>query len=142
MRITGPSKSAPSEPKKVRKSRSSSGEAFSSALEGSGQSGTASAARPASPVASVDALLALQGSADEGSDARRQGFSRAQDLLDLLEDVRRGIVLGAIPRNKLQRLADLARRQREGFTDPQLSGLLDEIELRAEVELAKLESSR
>lgn len=141
MRITGPSKSTPSERKKARKSSSGSGEAFSSALESTGQSGSTASARPSGPAASVDALLALQAAPEDSGDARSQGYARGHDLLDLLEDVRRGIVLGALPKDKLRRLADLARRQREGFADPQLDGLLNEIELRAEVELAKLEAS-
>jgi len=140
MRISGPSKSTPSERKKTVKSPAGSGEAFSSALEGTGQSESAASTRPSGPVASVDALLALQTSPEGGSDARAQGFARGHGLLDLLEEVRRGIVLGAVPKEKLRQLAELARSQREEFTDPHLGGLLDEIELRAEVELAKLEA--
>lgn len=140
MRITGPSKSTPSERKKSAKSSSGSGEAFSSALDGAGDAKAAASTRPSGPVASVDALLALQTAPEDGGDARSQGMARGHGMLDLLEEVRRGIVLGAIPKEKLRRLADLARSQREGFADPHLGGLLDEIELRAEVELAKLEA--
>jgi len=139
MRITGPSKAGPAEPKKSRKAGAGSGDAFAKALGDSNESAGAAAARPSGPVASVDALLSLQGEA-EADAGREQGLARARDMLDLLEDVRRGILLGAIPRDKLHRLAETARSRREGFTDPQLGELLDEIELRAEVELAKLDS--
>jgi hypothetical protein len=38
-------------------------------------------------------------------------------------------------------LGKLVRDRRDGAGDPRLAGLLDEIELRAAVELAKLEQS-
>ena len=42
----------------------------------------------------------------------------------------------------LERLARGVREQREGTDDPRLESLLGEIELRAGVELAKLEMAR
>ena len=42
------------------------------------------------------------------------------------------------PKDRLQELAHLVREKRERGADPVVSRLLDEIELRAEVELAKL----
>ena len=90
------------------------------------------------PISAVDALLTLQ-EVPDGSQGRSKGLARAQDMLAALEDVRRGLLLGAIPRAKLEALARLARTRREVFQDPRLTEILDEIELRAEVELAKLE---
>jgi hypothetical protein len=62
-------------------------------------------------------------------------------MLDRLEDIRHGLLMGAIPRDRLQELAAAVRRQREAIDDPRLVEILDEIELRARVELAKLERS-
>ena len=49
---------------------------------------------------------------------------------------------GELEPAQLDRLARAVREQRAATEDPQLEGLLDEIETRAAVELAKLESSR
>ena len=45
---------------------------------------------------------------------------------------------GAVPAGRLQALTDMLRVKRESVDDPRLSDLIDEIELRAKVELAKL----
>ena len=49
-----------------------------------------------------------------------------------------GLLLGTIPMSKLEQLAQLIRAKREQIDDPKLLEILDEIELRAAVELAKL----
>ncbi|GER03003.1 hypothetical protein JCM17846_06850 [Iodidimonas nitroreducens] len=86
----------------------------------------------------MDALLALQEMPDATA-GRSKGLARAHDMLDMLEDVRKGLLMGAIPQSKLSQLSRLARDQRDGTLDPALSAILDDIEVRAEVELAKLE---
>ena len=48
---------------------------------------------------------------------------------------------GGIPRVTLNKLAHAVSRRQEGFADPKLQNVLDEIELRAKVELAKLEQA-
>jgi len=139
MRITGPAKSTPSESKKTKKASGSSDGAFASAVENAGQSESAGGGAASAPVAAVDSLLELQAE-DDDAQSRSKGLQRAGEMLDLLEEVRRGLLIGAIPKAKLEQLSALARSEREGFTDPRLGELLDEIELRAEVELAKLET--
>jgi len=52
--------------------------------------------------------------------------------------VRHGLLMGTLPKEKLTELADMVRSRRESCQDPRLAALLDEIELRAEVEIAKL----
>ena len=59
----------------------------------------------------------------------------------MLDEVRDGLLAGGIPRATLNRLATAVSKRQEGFSDPKLQGVLDEIELRARVELAKLEQS-
>ena len=90
------------------------------------------------PVAAVDALLAVQevGDATRG---RSRGAVRAQLMIDGLDDIRHGLLSGAIPRSKLAALVEVVREERERSDDARLSSLLDEIELRASVELAKLD---
>lgn len=92
---------------------------------------------PTGPVAAVDALLSLQ-ETQADAEARSKGLHRARSMLELLEEIRRGLLLGQIPVARLEQLADAARSRREGFVDPALADILGEIELRAEVELAKL----
>ncbi|MBL4639565.1 MAG: flagellar assembly protein FliX, partial [Kordiimonadaceae bacterium] len=67
-----------------------------------------------------------------------KGLMRAEEMLDVMEEIRKGILLGAIPVPNLRNLAALARNQQNKTDDPKLNELLSEIELRAEVELAKL----
>ena len=93
------------------------------------------------PIQPVDSLLALQGSDDV---AERHGRARARGeaLLDRLDSLRTDILLGRIPRHRLDELSALVRSSRAKVDDPRLGDVLDEIELRAEVELAKLEAGR
>jgi hypothetical protein len=88
------------------------------------------------PVNAVDSLLALQEVPDPTAGTSRAKL-RAQDLLDHLDEVRHGLLAGALSRQMLDRLARLARSERQSVDDPRLQELLDEIELRAAVELAK-----
>ena len=62
-------------------------------------------------------------------------------MLDRLEEIRTGLLLGSIPRSQLHELAQVAQQTRESFVDPALSDVLDDIELRARVELAKLDAT-
>ena len=86
----------------------------------------------------VDSLLALQ-EVDDGTQGKKKAVKRAGDILDQLEDIRMGLILGSVPLTKLNNLIQMVENRRDGFTDPALSELIDEIELRARVEIAKLQ---
>jgi hypothetical protein len=90
------------------------------------------------PIAALDSILMLQGMEDSTT-GRSRGLARGEHLLDLLDSVRDGLLAGGIPRVTLNKLAQAVTRRHEGFADPKLQDVLDEIELRAHVELAKLE---
>jgi hypothetical protein len=90
------------------------------------------------PIAALETILTLQGF-DDSTDGRSKGFAHGENLLSMLDQVRDGLLAGAIPRATLARLATAVSRKQEGFVDPKLQGVLDEIDLRARVELAKLE---
>ena len=92
------------------------------------------------PIAALDSILTLQGM-DDSLDGRSKGLKRGEQLLDMLDQVRDGLLAGGIPRATLNRLANAVGKRQEGFADPQLQNVLDEIELRAHVELAKLEQA-
>ena len=92
------------------------------------------------PIAAVETILTLQGF-DDSTDSRSRGLTHGENLLDMLDQVRDGLLAGAIPRTTLSRLATAVSRRQEGFVDPRLQAVLDEIDLRARVELAKLEQA-
>jgi len=92
------------------------------------------------PIAAVETILTLQ-SFDDSTDGRSRGLTHGENLLDMLDQVRDGLLAGAIPRTTLSRLATAVSRRQEGFVDPKLQAVLDEIDLRARVELAKLEQA-
>jgi len=73
--------------------------------------------------------------------ARKRAVQRADSILDELDELRVGLLLGTVPRAKLEQIAQLVRAKREQFSDPKLQMILDDIELRAAVELAKLTRS-
>ncbi|NQV47703.1 MAG: flagellar assembly protein FliX [Rhodospirillaceae bacterium] len=90
-------------------------------------------------VNSMDVILSVQEAPDSMDRRSRNLATRyGADLLDHLEGLRRDLLLGAIPKEKLSNLAQKMRAQRRGTDDPRLNQIIDEIELRAEVEIAKL----
>lgn len=102
----------------------------------------ASAIEGGAGVAGVEGVLAAQTVGDRGArptyEERKRRAKRGHELLDRLENLRRGLLAGAIPKESLAELARTMREKREAGADPQVARLMDEIELRAEVELAKL----
>ena len=100
--------------------------------------GSAGLSAPAS-IGAVDALLALQGAdaADDALSAPRRAMARAEDMLDILDQVKIDLLSGDVPVNRLTRLLGVVSRRKGNVADPNLQDLLDQIELRARVELAK-----
>jgi hypothetical protein len=94
----------------------------------------------AAPTHAVDALLAIQevedGTTGENNTRARQWGG---DVLDRLDAIRLGLLAGGIDVNELRSITNLVTRQRQNVSDPALQEILDEIELRARVELAKHE---
>jgi hypothetical protein len=91
------------------------------------------------PIAALDSILMLQGM-DDSTDGRAKGQAHGEQLLNLLDAVRDGLLAGNIPRSTLNKLAVAVTRRHDLFADPRLQDVLDQIELRAHVELAKLEA--
>ena len=98
--------------------------------------------RPAAnvKVAALDAIVPVESATLEDSD-KNSAKSRAIFILDRLEDIRQGLLLGVISQSGLQELAIAIKETREGSLDPNMSDILDDIELRAKIELAKLEKN-
>ncbi len=130
---------------KARKAGSTGGAGFAAALDGvtgADEAAGPESAEPVSGLLGVGGLLAAQSVGDDAAapdyKERQRRAQRGVEILDRLEDVRRGLLMGAIPKDKLADLARTVREKRERGADPVVSRLLDEIELRAEIELAKL----
>lgn len=116
--------------------RASTGSAaFESHLTASVQDSPPVAAPPAP--ASVNPLLAVQEVADATSE-RAHARARGEAMLERLDDIRIGLLSGFVPRDRLEDLLRLVNDKRSRAGDGQLDQVLDEIELRAKVELAKL----
>lgn len=87
----------------------------------------------------LDAILALQGSGDDAAQDRRNALRQhGESILDQLDGLRSDLLLGRISRTNLIALAQHLRTRPLLTGDARLDTVLGEIELRAEVELAKL----
>ncbi len=141
MRISGvgPNRSASSS-KKTDKAKGGDGEFAKHVKDAAGSGGEGRSVDAVSSLSGLDALLAMQSVDPDagGGRANQRMMKRGEDLLDLLEEVRHGLLLGHIPKDRLTHLAQVVRAKRETGADPRINAILDEIELRAEVELAKL----
>jgi len=89
-------------------------------------------------VHAVSGILAAQEVDDAAARASR-GKKRAQDMLDKLDDIRHGLLSGDLSADKLVDLSRLVQSRKVAVDDPGLAQLLDEIDLRAQVELAKFQ---
>ncbi|MDE3116300.1 MAG: flagellar assembly protein FliX [Pseudomonadota bacterium] len=92
------------------------------------------------PIAALDSILALQ-EVNDSTSGRSKGLTRGNQLLDMLDELRDGLLGGGVHRATLNRLANAVGQRQDHFSDPRLQSILDEIELRAHVELAKLEQA-
>ena len=135
MEIKGPGRVEAAGVRRVAKSAGGSDSAFS--VSSTSEARPQAVAAPG-PLTALDSILTLQGM-DDSMSGRSKGLAHGEHLLDMLDQVRDGLLAGGIPRSTLNRLAVAVGRRHENFADPKLQGVLDEIELRAHVELAKLE---
>jgi hypothetical protein len=117
-----------------RKASASGASGFSLPSEGPS---AAAEATGIMPTLSVDGVFALQA---QGFDPNRRGrqVKRASATLDALEGLARAHLEGAAPHAQRLQLTAL-RAQSEATGDPGLDSVLDDIDVRAAVELAKLD---
>lgn len=137
MKIEGPEKARQAGPSKKKDGVSSGDGSFGSLVTGGAKEtgGTAQA----HTVARVDALLTVQAAEDPAQGAaRRRMHRRAGLVLDELEKIRRGLLMGNLTVGDVIDVADVVASHREKVMDPKLTAILDEIDLRAQVELAKM----
>ena len=85
----------------------------------------------------IDALLALQGVEEDLVERRKRSVQRGKGALDVLDDLKIGLLSGNFDASTVSRLRDAAANLKSSSGDPGLDAVLSEIELRVEVELAK-----
>ncbi len=125
---------------KARKAGGASGE-FKSFLDG--DTAGASEAGSAPPVADVGSLLIAQAMEDPTErKARKRMRERADKLLGTLDGVQKGLVTGQLSTGQMDDVKRALAERRERIVDPKLTEILDEVELRAHVELAKMELAK
>ena len=90
-------------------------------------------------ISSVDAVVALQKITGDNTN-ERGAKNRANLILDKLEDIRMGLLMGQIPKSNLEELSKILIVARENSIDSSLLEIIGDIELRAKIELAKLET--
>lgn len=89
-----------------------------------------------SPLAALGNVLAAQ-EVQGGPLERQRAVQRGRSVLDELDEIRAGLLEGNVADAALERLSGLLQTDRPAVDDAKLNTVLDEIELRAAVELAK-----
>ena len=122
-----------------RATRASGGEGFRIPMPAAPQGASQVASTSnINAVMGVEALLSLQ---DVGSptERKRRAVGRAGRILDVLDEIKVALLDGDLNVTSLDRLRRAVRDERSNTEDPDLEAVLDDIELRAAVEMAKLE---
>jgi hypothetical protein len=133
MRIYGPNGTTLGSPAANIRRTSSSG--FSLPDDAAATSETRATIAPKAS-ANIDALLAMQGIEDP-VEKRKRSVQRGKGALDVLDDLKIGLLSGNFDASTVSRLRDAAANLKSSSGDPGLDAVLAEIELRVEVELAK-----
>ena len=88
-------------------------------------------------VGGIDTLVALQG-VEDFTERRRRAVAKGRHSLDALDELKLGLLAGTLDSSALNRLKALAGELKVSSGDARLDGVLAEIDLRLEVEIAKL----
>lgn len=133
-RIEGPGSIRSSSPvRRTSKSGKAGGSSFSKHLE---ETEGASATSATGAIGSISGVLDIQ-EVDDALTRASRGKLRAEDLLQKLDELRLDLLAGSISPATLHRLTEVVKTHRAEIDDPKLNEILDEIDLRAQVELAK-----
>jgi hypothetical protein len=113
--------------------RAGGGDGF--AVDGGAPAARSAGAAPVAASSSIDALLALQ-AVEDPLFAKKKALRRGHALLDTLDEVKADLLVGRVSEGRLNQLQALLGQARE-HSSTGLDSLLDDIELRVGVELAK-----
>lgn len=141
MKISGYDPIKPSSKTEKRGSTSSvssSGFAQLLGLAGADESAAPSHVSELAATNAVSNLLALQEISEEEV-KRKKLMQQGKNTLDALEKLRQQLLIGSLPMQVLRELSRNIAIEKQSVNDPVLMALMADIELRAAVELAKLE---
>lgn len=126
-----------------KKASSASGSDFAGLIGGFDDDSAAETApvKQAAPLGATNPLLGLQEISDDEVQ-RRQAYKTGQMTLEALDELRLGLLQGSLSARVIAQMESLVAAERHRCNDPRLEAILDDIELRAAVELAKLEKER
>ncbi len=113
---------------------------FSELLSGVDAATEVAAVSDVAPIASVESMLAIQEVSDDEL-TRRKAVREGFDALEALEEWRHALLMGSLSESQIRHIHQTVHAQKSRCTDPELQAVLDDIELRTAVELAKLEMS-
>ncbi len=139
MRISGPN--GPAAPAASGSARRASSGSFS--LPQDDATPTPSGTAAARTVGGIEALMALQGveSVESAGERRRRAVKRGHTALDLLDEMKLALLSGQLGSDIVHKLRAAAAELKDLSGDPRIDQVLAEIDLRVEVELAKVESA-
>jgi hypothetical protein len=92
-------------------------------------------------ISSLDALLSLQEIPNDEL-SKQKAFQQSKEVIESLDNLRIALLSGTVSENILQKLKNLSNIKRQLINDNRLNNIIAEIELRAAVEIAKLEKSQ
>jgi len=140
MKVEGPNRTSQADQTRKKDKVSSGGGSFGKMV--TGETSETQGAAASQSIASIDSLLAIQGADDPAQRAASKRMRhRADTLLKELDRIRMGLLTGGLTVGHVIDIADVVASHREKIMDPQLTAILDEIDLRAQIELAKMRLS-
>lgn len=93
-----------------------------------------SGAMPTTPISA----LAMLNEVEDATESPKKSVERGNDILDELEKIRDGLLFGGISVSRLENIQRMLASKEGMVQDPVLAEVIEEIEIRAAVELAKL----
>jgi len=142
MKVPTVTRSGTSEPARRKKVSGGHGAEFADSLREAAARGAGEVAQ--APAAQGVSAAFLTHQADDAAEEGGRGAARryADDILDRLDELRLALLAGRIPEDRLAGIAQVLRARRQASSDPVLNAVIEEIELRAQVEIAKLTRDR
>ena len=140
MKVEGPKKSSSTSSTKKKGNVSKGDSSFGDMVTGGAKE--SSGASPSQSIAGIDALSSVQAAEDPTERAAKKRMrARADGILDELERMRMALLSGSMTVGHVIDIADVVAAHREKIMDPRMTAILDEIDLRAQVEIAKMRMS-
>ncbi len=132
------------ESKSIKKNSQKVSETFGQALDSKMVDSVSEEVSVSSDIMATSALLASQEVSFESVNPddrhHKQFIQWGSDILDLLENVRLDLLSGRLSEVRIRNILSLIDgKSKHKINDPQLEALINDIEVRATVELAKLE---